>query len=199
MLRDGSVLQASFQMLLAALLGLALGAGVGTALGLASGILPAIGTAIRGPVEVLRPLPAIALVPLMTIIFGLGIDMEVYVVAFAVVWPSIILTQTAVRHVEKRLLEVADVLELSYLARIRKIVLPAILPRLVVMLRFTAAIALLIAVTVELVSNPGFGHAMMVASQDMAPARMIAFLFVITAIGWCLNWALVSAERHLLR
>ena len=200
MLRDGSVLQASFQTLLAALLGLALGAGIGTALGLASGILPPVGTAIRGPVEVLRPLPAIALVPLMTIIFGLGLAMEVYVVAFAVVWPSIILTQTAVRHVERRLLEVADVLELSYLARIRKIVLPAILPRLVVMLRFTAAIALLIAVTVELVSNPwGLGHAMMVASQDMAPARMIAFLFVITAIGWCLNWALVSAERHLLR
>jgi ABC-type nitrate/sulfonate/bicarbonate transport system permease component len=123
--------------------------------------------------------------------------MEVYVVAFAVIWPSIIFTQHAVRGVERQLMEVADALQLGWLARIRKIILPAIVPRLVVMIRFTAAIALLIAVTVELVSNPrGLGHEMMVASESFVPEKMLAFLVIITAIGWCLNWALVSAERH---
>jgi ABC-type nitrate/sulfonate/bicarbonate transport system permease component len=156
--------------------------------------------AIRGPVEILRPLPAIALVPLMTIAFGLGLAMEVYVVAFAVFWPAIILTQHAVNHVERQLIEVADALELSRPQRIWKIILPAIVPDLVVMLRFTSAIALLIAVTVELVSNPrGLGHEMMMASEAFAPARMLAYLVVITLIGWCLNLALVSAERRVTK
>jgi ABC-type nitrate/sulfonate/bicarbonate transport system permease component len=199
MLTDGSVLRASGATLSAALLGLALGAGLGTGIGLVCGMVRPVATALRGPVEVLRPLPAIALVPLMTIIFGLGLEMEVYVVAFAVIWPGIILTQHAVQNIERGFLEVADVLQLGPIARIRKVILPAILPRLVVMLRFTAAIALLMAVTVELVSNPwGLGHDMMVASQDLAPARMIAFLIVITAIGWCLNSALLTVERYLL-
>jgi ABC-type nitrate/sulfonate/bicarbonate transport system permease component len=122
--------------------------------------------------------------------------MEVYVVAFAVIWPSIILSQHAVQNVEHELIEVADILEFGYVARTWKIILPAIWPRLVVMLRFTAAIALLIAVTVELVSNPwGLGHEMMVASWGLEPAKMLAYLVVVTAIGWCLNWALLLVER----
>jgi len=197
MILDGTALHASYETLTAALLGLLLGGGIGTLIGIVSGMMKPLALAIRGPVEVLRPLPAIALVPLMTIAFGLGLPMEVYVVAFAVFWPSIILTQHAVRNVEAQLMEVASVLELSRIASIQKIVLPAIVPRLVVMLRFTAAIALLIAVTVELVSNPrGLGHEMMVASESFVPDRMLAFLIVITAIGWCLNWTMLRAEHY---
>jgi ABC-type nitrate/sulfonate/bicarbonate transport system permease component len=197
---DGEVLRESLATFVATLLGLALGAGLGTLLGIVSGIARPVALAIHGPVELLRPLPAIALVPLMTIAFGLGLKMEVYVVAFAVFWPAIILTQHAVRQVDRQLMEVADALELNWVQRIGKIILPAIVPNLVVMLRFTSAIALLIAVTVELVSNPrGLGHEMMLASEAFAPARMLAYLVVITLIGWCLNWALVSAERRVGR
>lgn len=194
---DGAVLVATGQTLLATLVGLALGSAIGTIIGIISGLSRHTALAIRGPVEVLRPLPAIALVPLMTITFGLGLAMEVYVIIFAVVWPCIILSQTAVQNVDERYLEVADVLELGKFARVWKIVLPAIRPRLIVMLRFSAAIALLIAVTVELVSNPwGLGHEMMMASEGFKPARMLAYLVVITIVGWCLNWVLVTLEQH---
>jgi len=195
MIADGELFREIAETVLSSLIGLALGAGAGALLGIVSGIIPPVAIAIRGPVEVLRPLPAIALVPLMTITFGLGLKMEVYVIAFAVFWPAIILTQQAVRQIEKQLLEVADALELTKAERIWKIILPSITPYLVVMLRFTAAIALLIAVTVELVSNPrGLGHEMMLAAEAFTPARMLAYLTVITAIGWCLNWLLVTAE-----
>jgi ABC-type nitrate/sulfonate/bicarbonate transport system permease component len=200
MIADGEVFREIFETVTSALLGLALGAGLGVALGIASGIIKPIAIAIRGPVEVLRPLPAIALVPLMTITFGLGLKMEVYVITFAVCWPAIILTQQAVQQIERQLLEVADALELNAFERIWKIILPSIVPYLIVMLRFTSAIALLIAVTVELVSNPrGLGHEMMLASEAFAPARMLAYLTVITAIGWGLNWALLATESLSLR
>ncbi|AKI02687.1 ABC-type nitrate/sulfonate/bicarbonate transport system, permease component [Hoeflea sp. IMCC20628] len=194
---NGKVLVAAKETLTATLLGLALGSFLGTFIGLVSGLARPVALAIRGPVEVLRPLPAIALVPLMTITFGLGLAMEVYVIIFAVIWPCIILTQSAVRAVDSRLLEVADVLELSWFARVWKIVLPSVRPRLIVMLRFAAAIALLIAVTVELVSNPwGLGHRMMIAEEGFHPDRMLAYLVVITFMGWCLNWAFMALERY---
>ena len=184
--------------MVATLIGLAAGSILGVIIGLIGGLAHPVALAIRGPVEVLRPLPAIALVPLMTITFGLGLAMEVYVIIFAVVWPSIILTQNAVANVDRRMLEVADVLEMGWFARVWKIVLPSVRPRLVVMLRFSAAIALLIAVTVELVSNPwGLGHQMMIASEGFRPERMLAYLVVITAMGWCLNWVFVTLEQRL--
>ena len=195
----GDVLRSAAATFGAALLGMAVGVILGGLLGLASGLLRPLAMLIRGPVEVLRPLPAIALVPLMTIALGLGLTMEVWVVAFAVFWPAIILTQQAVLQMDRQLLEVADALELGRLARIGKIVLPAILPRLVVMLRFAAAIALLIAVTVELVSNPrGLGHEMMLAAEAFTPAPMLAYLVVIALLGWLVNWALLAGERRLL-
>lgn len=197
---NGEVFREIAETVISSVLGLALGAGVGVIVGIVSSMARPIAVAIRGPVEILRPLPAIALVPLMTITFGLGLKMEVYVIAFAVFWPAIILTQQAVRQIEKQLIEVSAALELSALDRTWKIILPSIVPYLIVMLRFTAAIALLIAVTVELVSNPrGLGREMMLAGEAFDPARMLAYLVVITVIGWCLNWALLSAESLFLR
>jgi len=196
---DGDVLRAAAATLTAALLGMAVGVGLGAALGLLSGLFPPVAAAIRGPVVLLRPLPAIALVPFMTIALGLGLAMETWVIAFAVFWPAVTLTQQAVRQMDLQLLEVADALELGLLARVSKLVLPAIVPRLVVMLRFAAAIALLIAVTVELVSNPrGLGHEMMLAAEAFTPAPMLAYLVVIALLGWAVNWVLVASERRVL-
>jgi sulfonate transport system permease protein len=199
MIGNGDILVASFETLSAAVLGLCLGGFLGVLLGVAGGMSTPIAMIIRAPVELLRPLPAIALVPLMTIAFGLGLRMEVYVVAFAVFWPAVILTQTAVVNVERQLVEVADALQLDMFAKVGKIIRPAIFPRLIVMLRFNAAIALLIAVTVELVSNPrGLGNQMMLASEAFDPARMLAYLVAITTIGWIINWGLVHFEKRLM-
>ena len=58
-------------------------------------------------VEMLRPIPSVALLPLSLLIFGFGYRMEVAVIAFATFWPSLILTQSAVAQIEPRLIEVA--------------------------------------------------------------------------------------------
>ncbi len=101
LLADGTILEASLQTLASTLLGLALG-GRGRGRRSASSAASArpIAAAIRAPVELLRPLPAIALVPLMTIAFGLGLKMEVFIISFAVFWPAVILSQNAVVNVE---------------------------------------------------------------------------------------------------
>ena len=99
--------------------------------------------------------------------------MELAVVAFATLWPVLVLAQAAVRQVEPQWLEVGAALELSAWQRARCIVLPAMVPRLFVALRLAVAIALVVSVTVEIAANPhGMGYAMMVAQQSLDPALM---------------------------
>jgi sulfonate transport system permease protein len=179
-----------------AALGLLLGAGLGLTLGLVLGLSKRAGQMSFLTVEVLRPIPSVALIPLAMLVFGFGVRMELSVVAFATFWPMLILTQAAAQQVEPRLLEVSDALGLSGWQRTQWIVLPAMVPRLFVALRLGVAVALVVAVTVEIAANPhGMGYAMMIAQQSMEPARMLAWLFWIGVVGMLINVLTLRAQH----
>ena len=145
----------------------------------------------------LRPVPSVALIPLSMLVFGFGMRMEFAVVAFAVFWPMLVLVQAAARQVDPRLIEVAAALNLSVGARFGKIVLPAIVPRLFVALRLGVAIALVVAVTVEIAANPnGMGYAIMLAQQSLDPALMLAWLFWIAVVGYGINLLALRLQRR---
>jgi len=132
----------------------------------------------------------VALIPLVLLIFGFGVAMETSVVAFATFWPMLVLAQAAARQIEPRLLEVSMALQLSPADRLWKIVIPAMVPRLFVALRLGVAIALVVAVTVEIAANPhGMGYAIMIAQQSLDPALMLAWLFWIAVVGFAINAA----------
>lgn len=195
---DGSILSATLKTLTAAAGGLLLGAGLGIVLGFLMGLLPPLSRLMRVTVEVLRPVPAVAIVPISLLVFGFGYAMEVAIIAFACFFPVTLLTEGAIRQVTPRLMEVARVLKLGSWQRIAKILFPAVLPRLFVAVRLAAGIALIVSVTVEIAANPqGLGYQLMLAGQSLRPSDMFATLFWIGAIGWTLNWLLVHTERRL--
>lgn len=185
---DSSLWPATAFTLTSAALGLLLGAASGISLGIVLGLSRRASQMSFLSVEVLRPIPSVALIPLAMLVFGFGLALEVSVVAFATFWPMLILAQAAARQVEPGLLEVARALGLSPLQRSLKIVLPAMVPRLFVALRLGVAIALVVAVTVEIAANPnGMGYAIMIAQQSMEPALMLAWLFWIGVVGYAIN------------
>jgi sulfonate transport system permease protein len=197
---DGSLFQATGFTLGAAGAGLALGFVLGTLLGTWLGLSTRAGRLSFLTVEVLRPVPSVALIPLAMLVFGFGLNMEAAVVAFAVFWPMLLLAQAAARQVDPRLLEVADALELPVRERFTKIVLPSMVPRLFVALRLGVAVALVVAVTVEIAANPhGMGYAIMVAQQSLDPALMLAWLFWIAVVGYAVNAAALWAEARVRR
>lgn len=194
---ESSVLQATLFTLGSAGLGLLIGAVFGILLGIFLGLSRRAGSVAFLSIEVLRPVPSVALIPLAMLVFGFGYRMEISVVAFATFWPLLILTQAAVRQVEPCLLEVATALGLRPWARTRQIVLPAILPRLFVALRLGTAIALVVAVTVEIAANPnGMGYAVMIAQQSLSPDLMLAWLFWIGVVGYGINAATLRLQRR---
>lgn len=198
--KDASLLHATRFTLASAAAGLGLGALLGISLGTLLGLSPRAARMGFLSIELLRPVPSVALIPLAMLVFGFGMALEVSVVAFACTWPMLVLTQAAVQQVEPRLLEVASALQLSRWQRFTLLVLPAIVPRLFVALRLGVAIALVVAVTVEIAANPeGMGYALMIAQQSLDPALMMAWLFWIGAVGYGVNLLALRLQHWVAR
>lgn len=198
MLRDGSLFAMLGQTLLAALGGLLIGGGAGLAMALLLGLSPVLSRLLRLPIEALRPIPSIAILPVFLMVFGFGYRLEIANVSFACFWPSAIIGQSAISGIEPRLLEVSRVLGLGFWGRVTKIVIPSALPRLFVAFRLAAAVALIVAVTVEIALNPqGMGYELMSAESSLRPEVMFAILLYIGLTGWSVNAALLAVQRRL--
>jgi ABC-type nitrate/sulfonate/bicarbonate transport system permease component len=187
-LRDGSILVATMQTFEAALWGLAIAAVIGILVGAILGLSPML-EGVTGPtIEALRAIPAVAFMPLALMMFGFGVNLEASIVAYACVWPIMIVTTIAVRNIEPRLLDVANVMEMTFAEKLRKIILPAAFGRINVGLRVAAGIALVVAVTTEIVLNPrGLGYSLILAQQSLNVALMYAQLVWLCVIGLLLN------------
>ena len=187
-LADGSILAATLQTFETALFGLAIAAIAGILAGAVLGLSPVLERVVNPTIEALRPIPAVAFIPLALMMFGFGVSMEATIVAYACVWPILIVTISAVKAIEPRLLEVADTLEMNFVERLRKIIFPAAFVRINVGLRVATGIALVVAVTVEIVLNPrGLGYSLMLAQQSLRVDIMYAQLLWLCVIGYVLN------------
>lgn len=111
-MQDGSLLIATRDTLISAFAGLAIGGVIGLALGIALGVFRAFDRLMEVTVEAIRPIPSIALLPIALIALGFGYRMEIVIVAFACVWPILILSRAAVGGIEPRLMEVSRALRL---------------------------------------------------------------------------------------
>ena len=197
-LTDGTIVAQSGQTLGAAAGGVAIGGGLGLAVGLWLGLSRIAARLSVVSVELFRPIPSVALIPVALLVYGFGYRMEIAIVSFACFWPMLILSQAAVAGVEPRLLEVARILGMGRLQQIGRIVLPASLPRVFVAFRLVVGIAMVVAVTVEIAANPrGLGYGMILAQQNLRPELMFALLLWVGVLGWAINAGLLALQRSL--
>lgn len=199
-LLDGSMLARTDETLGSAILGWAIAAAIGIPLGLLVGLLRPFERLLSVTIEALRPVPSAALIPIVLLIFGFSLAMSASVAAFSCVWPILIMTASAVRGIDPRLLEVGRALGFGALRRIWVFALPAALPGIAVGLRVAFGIAIVVTVTVEIAANPrGLGYAMITAQQSLRTEIMYAYLFWLGLVGWVINAAMTRTERRLLR
>ncbi len=195
---DGTIPWRTWQTLRAAMTGLAIGAGSAVVCSIILGLVPPVARLMRFSIEVLRPVPAVALIPVAILVLGFGYAMEVSLIAFATFWPVLIYGQSAITNIEPQLIDLSRVLRLKPISRVTKIILPATLPRYFVAFRLATAVSLIVAVTVEIAANPlGIGYELMTASQSLHPDLMFALVLWIGIIGWALNYILMFAQRRL--
>jgi sulfonate transport system permease protein len=199
MLRDGTLLDALTISLQRVLLGLAIGVPIGAGLALLSGLFR-VGERLLDPlVQMLRTMPALALVPLFILWFGIGEQPKVLLVAQAVAFPIYINLHAGIRGVDGRLVEAGRVFGLNRRQLIRQVVLPGALPSFLVGLRFSLGIAWIVLVASEQINaTSGLGFMMLNAQNLLQTDVIFVGLLVYSLLGLSSDLIVRSLERWLL-
>jgi ABC-type nitrate/sulfonate/bicarbonate transport system permease component len=180
-------------------LGLSIAAVLAVPAGMAIGSVPVLYHAVRAVIEFLRPVPSVALVPAAVLLFGFGTDMKVFLAAFGAFWPLLFQTIYGVRDVNPAVKETARAYGLGAVARFVWISLPSTLAYVATGLRISSAIALILAVTAELVVGAaGLGRAIAAAYTASQMATMYALIAVTGTVGLLLNMGFQRVESGLL-
>nr|WP_142781980.1 ABC transporter permease [Agrobacterium sp. T29] len=150
--------------------------------------------------EMLRPLPASAVIPVAIALFGLSDTMVLAVVAFGALWPVLLATVHGFQRVEPRLFEVARVFNMSRLEFAWKIALPGALPEILSGARLSLTASLAMAIAGEmLVGVDGVGQWMLAAGRSFRSAEIFAGLILLALIGITSSILLDLFDRWILK
>jgi NitT/TauT family transport system permease protein len=151
-------------------------------------------------IEFLRPIPGVALIPLAIVLFTPhGIAAHRFVVVFAAVWPILINTIYGVRGGDRLLHDVARTSGVGRVGRLFRVTLPAALPSIATGIRVSAAIALVVCVTAEVVTGAGgIGDYMDDRKQTNQIPELYAAVVLVAAIGFAVNVGLRALQRRTL-
>lgn len=180
--------------------GLALATALGAALGLALGGSRATDRALNPTLEFARALPPAAMVPVATLLLGFDETAKLVVVVITAIWPVLLNTRTGVRTLDRTLLDTAATLRLGRIARLRKVVGPALLPAVLLGVRVAAPIALVITLLVEiLVELNGVGALITEAQRTFRSARAFGLIVVASMISLVVHSVVGALESVVFR
>lgn len=182
------------------LLGLTLASLLGVVLGIAIGSSQFLQRLTFTTVEFLRPIPSVALIPLVVLLLGTTTSSTLVLVVVASFWPMFIQVLYGVRDVDPVAQDVAHSYRFSRITTIRSVVWPGALPFVMTGFRLSAMYALIMEVTGELaIGSPGLGNMLLLAQSGNAVARMYALIAITGLLGLFINAITRAIERHLLR
>ena len=177
-----------------------LACGLGVALGTLIGCSDVARRWVGPSLEFLRPLPASAVLPLATALFGLSPGMVLVVVMFGALWPVLLGTLHGLASVPEPLREVARNLQLGPAASVAKIGLPHALPDILAGMRLSLAVALIVSVVGEMMAaQSGLGQTILLAARSYQSSELMAGITLLSAVGVASNLLLDRLERAALR
>lgn len=197
---QGAILAETAQTVVRMVYGWVLASFVGVALGSLIGISPWARTYVAPMLEVIRPLPASAVAPVLIVLFGMTNEMILVLIAFGSLWPMLLTTLHGFANVHPRLREVSRALAISRWDFVRKIALPNALPDIMTGLRLGLTVALILAVVGEMITvQGGLGSRILMAARGFRSPDIFAGVLLLGLIGLGSNLLLTMAECHLLR
>ncbi|MBD1551229.1 ABC transporter permease [Pseudomonas typographi] len=193
-------LQAALPVSLArAGLGLAIGGGLGLVLGVIAGLSAHAERLYDAPLQMVRTIPFIALVPLFVVWFGIGELAKVLLIVGAAIFPVYLNAYHGIRGIDKKLLELGNSFAMSRAEQVRLIVLPLAMPSILVGWRYAAGSALLGLVAAEQInSSAGLGYILNNANQFQRTDIIIAGILIYALLGVLVDIIMRQLERVLL-
>lgn len=150
--------------------------------------------------EVFRNTAALAILPVFTLVLGIGETSKIAIVIYACFFPILLSTISGVAAVDAQLLRSARVLGLSPVTTFRKVVFPAAVPTIFTGIRIAGASAILVLIAAEMIgATAGLGYFINYSQYNFLIPQMYAAILTTSAIGLAVNYALVAIERRLSR
>lgn len=183
----------------AALIGWFVAIAVGVPVGAVLGFSKGARNYLLASVDLLRPTPAVALVPVGMLLFGFSMQTELLVIIIPSVWPILVNTMSGVLAVPVRLQDVSQSLRMSRFDTVLKVFIPAAAPSILVGCRLSLTTALVLAIVSEMIGNPaGVGYAVVREAQALQPDVMFAYVIITGLLGILLNALLVALSKVIL-
>ncbi|HWO63525.1 MAG TPA: ABC transporter permease [Umezawaea sp.] len=180
--------------------GFAIGAFVGVVLGLLSGLSRWGERIFDPPVQMLRTLPHLGLIPLFILWFGIGEQPKLALVAAGVAFPLYLNLHSGIRQADPGLLEAGRVLGYTGFERVVHVVLPSALPQTLVGLRISLGAAWLSLIVAEQVNaDAGIGYLINNAREFLRTDVVVVGLLVYALLGLVTDGLVRVLERRLLR
>lgn len=183
-----------------ALLGLAVGGGLGLVLGLLTGSVRWLETLLDSTIQMIRNIPALALIPLVILWFGIDETAKLFLIAVSVFFPIYINTFHGIRNVDPGLIEMGRTYGLSRWGLYTQVVLPGALSSILVGLRFSLGLMWVILIVAETISaQAGIGYLTMNAREFLQTDIVLVGILLYALLGKLADLFARALERYWLR
>lgn len=200
MLLDGSLIEHLSYSLVRATIGFLIGGSIGFALGVLVGFSPLAQAVLDRPIQMIRAIPFLALLPLVIIWFGVDEGGKIFLVALGVMFPIYINTVLGIRQVDPKLLELGRITGLNWVGLVRRIILPGAMPSILTGVRYALGVAWLALVVAEtLATNKGIGFLAMDAREFLQTNVIVLTILIYAFIGVLADGVARLLERRLLQ
>jgi ABC-type nitrate/sulfonate/bicarbonate transport system permease component len=183
----------------ALLASLALSAVAALVLGVVIGSSAFLRKATHTTIEFLRPIPSVGLIPIAALVYGPRLGSELLVVIYGCFWLIIIQALYGIADIDRVADETVRTMQLSWLQRVRTLVVPTMLPYYITGMRLAATVALILAVSTELlIGTPGLGRAIAQAQLNGSMTSLLALVLAAGLLGIVINLVARFVERRVL-
>lgn len=171
---------------------------IGIPVGIAMGLSPAIRGLLDPLIELYRPVPPLAYLPLMVIWFGIGETSKILLIYLAVFAPVTLSTLAGVKNAQQVRIRAAQALGASRWQLLRYVILPGALPEILTGLRIGLGVGWSTLVAAELIAaTRGLGFMVQSAGEFLATDVVLAGIAVIALIAFSLELGLRALQRRL--
>ena len=180
--------------------GFLLGAGLALPLGLFMGSSPRTYEYFNPIIQVLRPIPPIAWIPMSILWFGLGNPPAIFLISLGAFFPVLMNTISGVQNVDSIYLRAARNLGAGPSAMFRRVILPAATPYILTGIRIGIGTAFIVVIVSEMIAvNNGLGYRILEAREFMWSDKIIAGMVTIGLLGLAIDQIMNALNTYLLR
>ncbi len=199
-LLSGELLHDSAASLSRVVVGFVVGAGLALPLGLVMGASENIYRLMNPLIQVLRPIPPIAYIPLSIVWFGLGNPPAIFLIALGAFFPVLMNTIAGVRQVDGIYIRAARNLGAGQWALFTRVILPAATPYILAGIRIGIGTAFIVVIVAEMIAvNNGLGYRILEAREYMWSDKIIAGMITIGLLGLMIDIGVSRLNDWLLR